>query len=109
MPRRFAISGLVLGFISMGLWWFDYVYNPFHYPTAQEAQSLAVFPVHPVHNIFETVVVILCPGLIFRVFAVGAGSAFAVILWVFAAVLNWPIYYAIGFLAALLLKRQTAV
>jgi hypothetical protein len=75
----------------MGLYWWDYKWNPFHYPTWEVAQTLTVFPTHRVHDFAEKAMFVMCPCLFIQVFAIGTGDAFALVLWVLAALLNGPI------------------
>jgi len=104
LPRRLALAGIVLGFVLMALYWYDYEYNPLHFPTSAAADKLAKFPAHPVYDLAEKAMFILCPGLFLQVFTIGTGDAVALIMWVLAALLNGPIYYLVGLLIAAFLK-----
>src|SRR5580700_3328485 len=97
LPRRFALAGLVLGFALMALYWYDYKYNPFHFPTSETADKLTSFPAHPVYHLAEKGMFVLCPGLFLQVFTIGTGDRVALIMWVIAALVNGPVYYLVGF------------
>jgi hypothetical protein len=100
LPRRFALAGIVLGFVLMALYWYDYKYNPFHFPTSEAADKLRNFPTHPVYDVAEKAMFILCPGLYLQVFTIGTGDRVALTMWVIAALMNGPIYYLVGVLLA---------
>jgi hypothetical protein len=53
VPIRFAGTGILIGFILMGLYWYDYKYNPFHLP-----------PPPPLYHFFEKCNVRRMPWLI---------------------------------------------
>ena len=69
----------------MGLYWYDYNYNPFHLP-----------PPTPFYNFLENAMFILCPGLVLQVFTIGTGDRLGWLMWVVAALLNGLIYYILG-------------
>ncbi|MGA7080963.1 MAG: hypothetical protein WBQ43_13655 [Terriglobales bacterium] len=98
LPRRFALAGIVLGFALMALYWYDYKYNPFHFPTSEAADKLTSFPPHPVYHLAEKGMYVLCPGLFLQVLTIGTSDRLGWAMWVLAAFLNGPIYYLLGLL-----------
>jgi len=106
-PLRFALAGITLGFVVMALYWYDYEYNPFHFPTSETVDKFASFPAHPVYHIAEKAMFVLCPGLVLQVFTVGTGDNVALIMWVIAALLNGPIYYLVGLLVVAVVRGKT--
>jgi hypothetical protein len=104
LPRRFALAGIVLGFALMALYWYDYTYNPFHFPTSEAADKLTSFPTHPVYHLAEKSMFVLCPGLFLQVLTIGTSDRVALVMWIIAALLNGPIYYLVGILFAAITK-----
>jgi hypothetical protein len=107
LPRRLAIAGIVLGFVLMALHWYDYKYNPFRFPTSEAADKLTSFPPHPVYNLVEKGMFVLCPGLFLQALTIGTSDRVALIMWVVAALVNGPVYYLVGLLLAAILKGRT--
>jgi hypothetical protein len=85
LPRRFALVGVLLGITWMGLYLYDYKYNPFHLP-----------PPSPLYKFLEGVMFVLCPGLFLQIFTIGTGDTMSWIMWTIAVILNGPIYYGLG-------------
>jgi hypothetical protein len=85
LAQRFALSGIVIGFTVMGLYWYDYRYNPFHLP-----------PPPPIYSFLEKAMFVLCPGLLLQVFTIGTSDRFAWAMWTLAVLLNGPVYYLAG-------------
>ncbi len=52
------------------------------------------------YNVVEKMMFVLCPGLFLQVFTIGAGDRLGWVMWVFAALLNGPLYYLLGMLVA---------
>ena len=94
LPQRFALVGVLVGFGWMGLYWFDYNYNPFHLP-----------PPPPLYNLLEKLMFVLCPGLILQIFTIGTSDRLGWVMWVLAAFLNAPVYYLVGFLFMSITRR----
>lgn len=109
LPQRFALGGMVLGFVLMGMYWYDYKYNPFHFPTSEAADKLSSFPSHPLYHLAEKGMFVLCPGLLLQIFSMDTSDRVALIMWVLAALLNGPIYYCIGLILISLMKRRSRV
>jgi hypothetical protein len=97
LPQRFALAGLFLGFAWMGLYWYDYKYNPFHLP-----------PPPPLYNFLEKAMFVLCPGLLLQIFTIGTSERLGWIMWVLAALLNGPLYYCAGLALAGIMKGRVA-
>jgi uncharacterized membrane protein YecN with MAPEG domain len=49
-------------------------------------------------------VFVLCPGTLLQVFTLEMRGVFSWFMWIFAVLLNGPIYYAIGFVVSALMK-----
>jgi hypothetical protein len=93
LPRRFALVGVLIGFSWMGLYWFDYKYNPFHLP-----------PPPSLYNLLEKAMFVLCPGLVLQIFTIGTSDRLGWAMWVLAAFLNGPLYYLLGLLFVAIMK-----
>jgi hypothetical protein len=85
LPQKFALVGTVIGFTLMGLYWYDYKYNPFHLP-----------PPPPIYSFLEKAMYLLCPGLLLQVFTIGTSDRLGWTMWILAALLNGPVYYLAG-------------
>jgi hypothetical protein len=109
LPRRFAVAGIVLGFVFMALHWYEYKYNPFHLPSSEATQTLPSYSAPPLYNLVENGMFVLCPGLLLQVFTIGTGDRVAWIMWVLAALVNGPIYYVVGLILAALMKGRSHV
>jgi hypothetical protein len=93
LAQRFALLGILIGFTAMGLYWYDYKYNPFHLP-----------PPPPIYSFLEKAMYVLCPGLLLQVFTIGTSDRFAWAMWILAAFLNGPVYYLVGLVFAAVMK-----
>jgi hypothetical protein len=98
LPLRFAMAGVLIGFVLMGLYWYDYKYNPFHLP-----------PSPPIYHFLEKVMFVLCPGLLLQVFTIGTSDRMGWGMWVLASLVNGPIYYLIGLIVAAIMKGGSQV
>jgi len=96
LPTRFALAGIAIGFTFMGMYWFDYRYNPFHLP-----------PPPPLYNLLEKAMFVLCPGLFLQFFTIGTSDRLGWAMWVLAALLNGPIYYLVGLLFVAIVKGRS--
>jgi hypothetical protein len=85
LPIRFAITGVLIGFVLMALYWYDYKYNPFHLP-----------PPPAIYHFLEKAMFVLCPGLLLQVFTIGTSDRLGWEMWALAALLNGPTYYLVG-------------
>jgi len=102
IPRILAVVGVVIGFVLMAVWWYVYKYDPFHLPTTgsfSEPMPLKVL---------EYLTSILCPGSLLQILTMDTGVAMACLMWIIAALINGPLYYAIGLIIAALMKRGRA-
>jgi hypothetical protein len=95
LPAKFATSGLTIGIVFMGLYWLDYSYNPFRLPPPPLFYKLA-----------EKAMFVLCPGLFLQVFTIGTSDRFSWMMWVLAVLLNGPVYYLMGLLAASIINSR---
>jgi hypothetical protein len=98
LPQRFALVGVSLGFTLMGLYWFDYKYNPFHLP-----------PPPPIYHFLEKAMFVLCPGLLLQFFTIGTSDRLGWTIWVLAALVNGPVYYGAGMILVALTKSRSQV
>jgi hypothetical protein len=106
LPRRFALAGIALGFVFMALHWYDYKYNPFHFPTSEVAQTFPRYSTPAIYKFAEKAMFVLCPGLLLQIFTIGTGDVLAWALWTLAALINAPIYYCVGLILAALMKGR---
>jgi hypothetical protein len=109
LPRRLAVSGILIGFAFMAVYWLDYKYNFSHIPTSAETQVHSGLQAPAWYIVADKLMVILCPGLLLQTIPVDGGISFALVLWVLAALLNGPIYYCIGLILVSLIKRRNRV
>jgi hypothetical protein len=105
VPRRLAAIGIVIGFGLMMIWWYVDKYDPFHLPTWQQAQSMGNFSAPPLLKFLQDLTFVLCPGSFLHVFTMDMGNVTTYLTWTAAALLNGPLYYAIGLVIAALMKR----
>jgi hypothetical protein len=87
------------------LYWYDYKYNPFHFPTSEAVDRLTSFPAHPLYHLAEKVMFVLCPGLLLQVFTMNTSERVSLIMWVVVALLNGPIYYCVGLILVAVMER----
>ncbi len=107
LPRICAIIGVTIGLALTAWHWYEYIYNPFHFPTWEEAQALGNYSPPALYTFIEKCTFVLCPGLFLQIFTIDAGNQVAWIMWTLAALMNGPIYYCIGMiLAALIAQRE---
>jgi hypothetical protein len=108
LARKFAVVGIAVGITSVLLWWYVKIFNPFHLPTMEQAME-RVPPNYSAPLLFTVInysVFVLCPGTLLMFFAMDMRGWFSWFMWVFAVLLNGPIYYAIGFEIEARLKRR---
>ncbi len=102
LPRRFAVLGIAVGLTFAALYWYDYTYNPFHFPTWEKAPPNYSAP--PVYQFLEKLMFTLCPGLLLQIFTIHTGTLVTLTMWAFAVLVNGPIYYCAGLILARLMK-----
>jgi len=98
VPPRFAMAGWLIGFVLMGLYWYDYKYNPFHLP-----------PPPPLYHFFENAMFVVCPGLLLQFFTLGTSDRLGWVMWGLASLLNGPIYYVVGLIFATIMRKGNRV
>ena len=96
LPRRFAVIGLIVGFGFMAASWYVYKYDPFHLPTWQQAQAMGNFSAPPLLNLFHDLTFVFCPASVLFLFTMDWGDTVNYIVWAVVALINGPIYYAVG-------------
>lgn len=107
LPRRFAVAGIAVALTFAALYWYDYTYNPFHFPTSEQAPPNYSAP--PLYSFVEKLMFTLCPGLFLQVFTIHTGELFTVAMWGLAVLINGTIYYCVGLVFAALMKRRSQV
>jgi hypothetical protein len=106
IPQRLGMIGIITGFGLMTIWWYVDKYDLFHLPTWQQAQGMGNFSEPPLYKFLEDLTFALCPGSFLHVFTMDMGNVATYLTWSIAALLNGPLYYAIGLLIAALTKRN---
>jgi hypothetical protein len=107
IPRRLAILGIVIGFGLMSAWWYVDTYDPFHLPTWQQAQAMGSFSAPPLLKFLTDITFVLCPGALLHIYTMDTGSLMTYITWTAAAMLNGPLYYAVGLAGSALMRKST--
>jgi hypothetical protein len=102
LPRKFATIGISVGLSCAVLYWYDYMHNPFHLPTSDQAPPSYSAP--PLYHFLEKMVLTLCPGLFLQIFTVHTGELFILAVWALAVLANGPLYYCVGLVVAALLN-----
>jgi hypothetical protein len=105
VPRRLAVIGIVIGFGLMMTWWYVDKYDPFRLPTWQQAQTMGNFSAPPLLKFLEDLTFALCPGSYLHLFTMDMGNVMTYLTWIVAALLNGPLYYAIGLVITAFMKR----
>ena len=106
LPRRLAIAGIAIGLFLFAFWEFDYKYNFFHLPTAQEASRMqANYTAPPAYRFLERVTFVLCPGIVLGFFTMDMGETANVVMWLIVAVINLGVYYCLGLFLQALCKK----
>ena len=106
LPRVFGAIGILVGCAFMVAYLYTLHYNPFHFPTWEQAQHLPDYSPPPLyHFLFERLMFVLVPGLLLQFFSIGVDGWFATVMWIGAVLLNGPIYFAVGFLLQALVRR----
>jgi len=77
----------------MGMYWLDYRFSMF---PSQSAIS----------SFFDKAIFVLCPALVLQVFTIGTSDQLGWVMWLIAAIMNWPLYYLVGLMLAAFMKRQ---
>ncbi len=80
----------------MGTYWLDYRFSLFH-------------PQSAISSFFDKAIFVLCPALVLQVFTIGTGDQLGWVMWLIAAIMNWPLYYLVGLMLAALMKRRKQV
>jgi hypothetical protein len=106
LPRWFAVSGIVLGFTFMALYWYVYKYNPFDFPTAGMTDVRPGNYAPPIYSFLETAMFVICPGLLLTALFKGLNDVLGLIVWGIAALLNGPIYYLAGLILVSLMNPR---
>src|SRR5579863_6387291 len=104
LPRKFGLIGISVGLAVALSFWFIKIFNPFHLPNLNPA---------PPHNYQEPLLLsiieysyfVLCPGTLLQVFTLEMRGWFSWFMWIFAVLLNAPIYYSVGLVVEASLRR----
>ena len=104
LARKFAYVGVALGIGVALLWWSVRIFNPFHLPTWE--QSPPDYRAPFLYWVINDSVFVLCPGSLLMFFTIGVRGWFSWLMWIFAVLLNGPIYYVIGLVVGALIGRR---
>ena len=96
LPRVFAGCGVLIGFALMLMWLYIDKYNPFHLPTVEAVQAMPSYTAPALYHYLQTSTFILCPAALLLNFTIHAGLFMNCLVWVVAAFLNGPLYFAVG-------------
>lgn len=98
LPLLFVLAGILLGLALALMWAYISVFNPFHLPTVEQAQTLGNYTAPPLYWHLRTLLIILLPGIWLDAFAMGASQSVHYTIWGFAILLDGAIFYCIGLL-----------
>jgi hypothetical protein len=104
LPRRLAIIGIIVGFGFMTASWYVYKYNPFHFPTAEQAEKIGNFSQPRQSRVFDDLTFVFCPGSFLFFFTMDMSDTANYLMWVVVALVNGPVYYCVGLIFAALMK-----
>ncbi|MGA9545747.1 MAG: hypothetical protein WBQ85_19395 [Candidatus Sulfotelmatobacter sp.] len=97
LPRRLAITGIVIAIGLFTFWLCANRYNLFHLPTAEEAVNMhANYNAPPIFWALRRATVLLCPGLVLGIVTMDMGAGANLVMWSVAIIVNGAIYYCLG-------------
>jgi ABC-type uncharacterized transport system permease subunit len=96
LPKTLGIVGVAIGFGFMAISWYVYKYNPFHLPPASAASQPGNYSAPPLDNLLDDLELTLVPGIWLTLLTMDLGNVVGEIMWVLAALINFPIYYGLG-------------
>jgi hypothetical protein len=102
LPRILGILGVAVGLGFMAIYWYIYKYDPFHFPPVSSAGN---YSPPRVYDILEDSAFTLVPGIWLGFFTMDLGPVYGEITWVVAALINFPIYYCLGWAISKTLRR----
>lgn len=107
LPRAFAITGVLVGLLLFAVSFYIYRFNPFHVPTFKRAALIAFYPFPPLYDFLTwDLPIVFCPAIFPMEFMTfDRGLAPDSTAWVFAALINAPIYYCVGLLVDRVRRR----
>lgn len=105
---KFALVGVAVGFVFMGIWWAVDSYNVFNLPTSQQLDGVASYTAPALCRFLEDATFVLCPASLVALVPFDASRSAQLLAWVVISLLNVPIYYCVGLLVSLLTGRQRA-
>jgi hypothetical protein len=108
LPRTLAVVGVAIGFGLMATWWYVDKYDPFHLPTWRQSQTMGNISAPASFRFLKGATFILCPGSLLHIFTMDMSDNAIYAAWVLAALLNGPIYYAVGMVIGLIMNRPGA-
>jgi hypothetical protein len=108
LARKFAYVGIAVGAGISLLWWSVQIFDPFHLPTTVEHLP-PNYSAPLLYWIINGSVFVLCPGTLLQAFTLEMRGWFSWFMWILAVLLNGPIYYVIGLVIGVLLKRGDRV
>jgi hypothetical protein len=90
----------------MATWWYVGKYDPFHLPTWQQSQTMRDFSAPASFRLLKGLTFTLCPGSLLHVFTMDMTNNGVYAAWVLAALLNGPIYYAVGLIIVMIMRSR---
>lgn len=105
LPRRLAIAGVLVGLVLMATWWYVDTFDPFHFPTVEEARAMPSFSPPWLYRFLQTLTWVLCPGAMALALAVHVPTAVTYLIWGAASLINAPIYYLVGLTLSAIWRR----
>ncbi len=101
LPKYFGFAGVIIGLCLMIVWWYVYLYDPFHLPTLEQVKAMPNgYSAPPMYHFLENLEFILVPGVWLQFFTMDLGDVISAIMWLFAIVINFFIYYGLGMIAS---------
>jgi hypothetical protein len=80
----------------MGMWWYVDTFNPFHLPTAEQAQKMWSYSAPALYSHLQTATYVLCPPILVQFLIGDLGTFGNRVVWVAAALLNGCLYFFLG-------------
>lgn len=104
LPRKFALAGVAIGVTFVLSWWFVITFNPFHLPNVDQVTRSFRKPL--LLSILEGSYFVLCPGTLLQIFTIGVDGWIGWVISILTGpLLNAPIYYVVGSVVSMIMKR----
>jgi hypothetical protein len=105
LPKKFAITGIVIGIICFFTYWYIYMFNPFCLPVYGMSEVPLNYSAPLLYRIIDKIIYILCPGQILHFFSMGASNLVEYIIWLLGVLINGLLYYGIGLAVKVVLQQ----